>query len=99
MVINMLIAIDFDDTLTADSQLWLKFIESAKSLGHRIICVTARRDTEDNNESIDRWMTMHGVHLPVYYTGLRSKVEYMKSLGHKVDIWIDDDPKRCALGH
>lgn len=95
----MLIAIDFDDTLTTDSVLWAKFIESAKSLGHRVICVTARRSTEDNIESIDNWMTMHGVSLPVYYTGLRSKVEYMASQGHKVDIWIDDDPKRCALGH
>lgn len=49
----MLIAIDFDDTLTADSQLWLKFIETAKSLGHRCICITARRQTADNIESIE----------------------------------------------
>jgi hypothetical protein len=95
----VLIAIDYDDTLTADAQLWLKFIESATSLGHRCICITARRDTDDNRESIETWMTMHGVHLPVYFTGLSSKVEYAKRLGLKVDIWIDDDPKRCALGH
>jgi len=95
----MLIAIDFDDTLTTDSVLWSKFIESAKSLGHRVICITARRDTEDNNESIERWMTMHGVHLPVYFTGLSSKVEHAKKIGLKVDIWIDDDPRKCALGH
>lgn len=95
----MLIAIDYDDTLTADAQLWMKFIETAKSLGHRCICITARRDTPDNNESIERWMSMHGVELPVYYTGLSSKVEYAKRIGLKVDIWVDDDPKRCALGH
>jgi hypothetical protein len=93
------IAIDFDDTLTADSQLWIKFIESAKALGHRCICVTARRDTEDNNETINDWMTMHGISLRVYYTGLRSKVEHMALIGVKVDIWIDDDPRRAALGH
>jgi hypothetical protein len=95
----VLIAIDFDDTLTADSQLWLKFVESAKSLGHRVICITARRDTEDNNETIDEWMTMHGVHLPVYFTGLSSKVEYAKKIGLKVDIWIDDQPRQCDLGY
>jgi hypothetical protein len=95
----VLIAIDFDDTLTSDSQLWLKFIESAKVLGHRCICITARRQTEENIEDIDEWMTMHGVSLPVYFTGLASKVEHAKKIGLKVDIWIDDDPKRCALGH
>ena len=95
----MLIAIDFDDTLTADSQLWLEFIESANALGHRCICITARRQTEDNVESIENWMTMHGVHLPVVFTGLASKVEHAKKMGLKIDIWIDDDPKRCALGH
>lgn len=95
----MLIAIDFDETLTADSQLWSRFIASAKSLGHRCICITARRRTEDNVDSIRQWMTTHGVDLPVYYTGLASKVEYARKAGLKVDIWIDDDPTRCALGH
>lgn len=95
----MLIAIDFDETLTADAKLWREFIRSAKTLGHRVVCVTARRDTEDNNDTIDEWMQMHGVDLPVYYTGLSSKVEHAEKIGLKVDIWIDDDPTRCALGH
>ena len=95
----MIIAIDFDDTLTADARLWKGFISLAKSDGHRCICVTARRDTDDNNETIDNWMRSHGVHLPVYFTGLRSKVDYMASLGINVDIWIDDDPRTCAMGH
>jgi hypothetical protein len=95
----MLIAIDFDETLTADAQLWRGFIEIAKSLGHRCVCFTARRRTEDDIETIDEWMRMHGVRLPVYYTGGESKLEYAKRIGLKVDIWIDDDPKRCALGH
>jgi len=95
----VLIAIDFDDTLTADSELWLEFIASANALGHGVICVTARRDTPENNEDIENWLAMHGIDLRVYYTGLRSKVDYMASRGLKVDIWIDDDPKRCALGH
>jgi hypothetical protein len=95
----MLIAIDFDDTLTADSKLWGDFIRSAKTLGHRVICVTARRDTDDNNESVRDWMISHGIELPVYFTSLESKVEHAKKIGLKVDIWIDDDPRRCALGH
>ncbi len=95
----MLIAIDFDDTLTMDSELWRSFIRSASVLGHRVVCVTARRDTDDNNETIRSWMESHGIDLRVYYSALGSKVEYMAKRGLKVDIWIDDDPRKCALGH
>jgi hypothetical protein len=93
------IAIDFDDTLTADSKLWEAFIKSATELGHTVYCVTARRDTDENRESISEWMRMHGIMLHVIYTALASKVWHMQKLGIRIDIWIDDDPKRCALGH
>jgi len=95
----MLIAIDFDDTLTAAPDLWREFIASARQLGHRVILVTARRDTEDNNETIDDWLAIHGIELPVYFTALGSKVEHMQRIGLRVNIWIDDDPRKCALGH
>lgn len=95
----MLIAIDFDDTLTADGELWRAFIESSIELGHRVVCVTARRDTDENNETIDSWMHSHGIDLRTYFTGLSSKVEHMQKLGLNVDIWIDDDPRKCAFGH
>jgi hypothetical protein len=95
----MLIAIDFDETLTRDAALWRGFIALAKEQGHRIVCVTARRCTEDNQDTIDQWMESHGCCLPVFFTGLASKVEHMAKIGQPVDIWIDDDPKRCALGH
>ena len=96
---HMIIAIDFDETLTADSKLWQVFIETAKQLEHRVVCVTARRDTEENRETVREWMRSHGIAIPVYFTSLGSKVEYMQRLGIKVGIWIDDDPRRCALGH
>lgn len=95
----MRIAIDFDETLTADSRLWGEFIQMARRLGHRVVCVTARRDIEDNRETVREWMRTHGIQIPVYFTSLRSKVEHMAALGIEVDIWIDDDPKRCAMGH
>ena len=96
---QMRIAIDFDDTLTRDAALWRSFIASCRSLGHQVVCVTARRDTDDNRESIDWWLIAHGIELRVYYTGLASKVDYMAKRGIKVDVWIDDDPRKCALGH
>jgi hypothetical protein len=93
------IAIDFDDTLTAAPHLWEQFVSLARMSGHRVVCVTARRGTLENVEILDDWMRAHGIDLPVYYTSLSSKVDYMRSHGHKIDIWIDDDPRKCALGH
>ncbi len=95
----MLIAIDFDETLTMDAELWRNFIASAMFLQHQVVCVTARRDTDDNRDAISEWMESHGIALRVYFTGLGSKVEFMKARGLDVKIWIDDDPRKCALGH
>jgi hypothetical protein len=44
-------------------------------------------------------MESHGLNLRVFFTGLGSKTDFMEQLGMKVDIWIDDDPRKCALGH
>jgi hypothetical protein len=96
----VLIAIDFDDTLTADAELWLDFVRKANTRGHYVVCVTARRDTAENREWIHSWMKDNRiVNLYTHYTGLGSKVDYMERIGVKVDIWIDDDPRKCALGH
>ena len=95
----MLIAIDFDDTLTADAVLWIAFVGVAKALGHRVVCVTARRQTEENEETISEWMRENRIELPVCFSALGSKVDFMAKQGHKVDIWIDDDPRKCAMGH
>lgn len=95
----MLIAIDFDDTLTADAELWRDCIAKAISRGHLVMCVTARRDTTENREWISDWMKEHGISLYTHYTSLASKVDHMARIGVKVDIWIDDDPRKCAMGH
>ncbi|MEM1297401.1 MAG: hypothetical protein AAGH89_18695, partial [Verrucomicrobiota bacterium] len=73
----MIIAIDFDGTLDRDSHLWGEFIDLAKTIGHRVICVTARRETEENIETIERWMSANAIDLPVYYTSLAPKPQYM----------------------
>lgn len=95
----MNIAIDFDNTLTADPDLWGIFVDRAKKLGHRCYCVTARRDTEENNEIVSEWMNENQITIPVFYTSLRSKVEYMQERDIKIDIWIDDDPRTLVNGH
>ena len=95
----MLIAIDFDDTLTADPVLFRTLIAVIESFGHRTICVTARRDTSENRLDIEGYFRKYGIELYVHYTAGASKVDHMARIGVKVDIWIDDDPRKCALGH
>jgi hypothetical protein len=87
------IAIDFDNTYTADEALWNLFVQAAIARGHRVICVTARRDTDENREIVQIPGCM------TYFTGLSSKLWYMtEKRGVKVDIWIDDDPRSLVNG-
>jgi len=95
----MLFAIDFDDTLTADPVMFRTLIAVVESFGHRTVCVTARRDTDENREWVSDWMKKHGIELYTHFTSLASKVQHMERIGLKVDIWIDDDPRKCAFGH
>jgi hypothetical protein len=94
----MLIAIDFDGTLTADPGMWRDVIRVMREREHRVVCVTARRQTSENIDTIDDWLDEHDIDLPVYYSSLGSKIKYLEAMGMEADIWIDDDPKRCAEG-
>lgn len=88
----MTIAIDFDETYTADPVLWDTFIASAVERGHRVYCVTCRRDTEDNRDVVRIACLPPHRHL---FTGLSAKRWYCDKRGIKVDVWIDDLP-RCV---
>lgn len=95
----MLIAIDFDGTLTEDPALWREFVFQARERGHRFVCITARRNTDENTQLINDWMDENLIQMPLHFTNLASKVEYATKRGLNVDVWIDDDPERCAIGH
>ena len=95
----MRIAIDFDDTFTADPELWAKFIADARERGHSVVMVTARRDTTENEEVIAEWTAKVGVELEVIFTSLASKLATAERRGIKFDVWIDDDPKAVVHGH
>lgn len=96
------IAIDFDDTYTVDHKLWNRFIWDAQAIGHRVVMVTARRDTPENRAVIAEYLAESGVPsgaFPVYYTGLKAKRWYMETVWKvKVDIWIDDRPEVVVNG-
>lgn len=92
---KMLVAIDFDDTYTADPELWDQFIDNCMARGHKVVMVTCRRDTADNREECNIPALARFNH---YFTGLSPKRWYMEHRGIKVDVWIDDMPETVKEG-
>lgn len=86
-----LIAIDFDETFTADPDLWKSFISQAIGRGHKVICVTARRDTYERRREVLEALPPE---VPAYFAYDRPKRDYMHKVhGMWPDIWIDDVPE------
>jgi hypothetical protein len=81
----MIIAIDYDNTYTADPNLWNNFVTTALEIGHTVICVTARPEIMGQVvlDSI-------GKLVPFVFAGGEWKREVALKRGYKVDVWIDD---------
>lgn len=87
---SLIIAIDFDDTFTADPRTWAAVIEVLRKAGHRVVCVTARKATDGN---IEQLKSAFPPDMLVLFAYGHQKRDYAKSLGVDVDIWIDDFPE------
>ena len=92
-------ALDFDDTFTACPDLWADFVRKSKDFGHSWYMVTARRNTEENVETINAQLDHWGCQMPIIFSNLASKFDTMRDRGLKVDIWIDDSPHAIVHGH
>lgn len=91
----MLIALDYDDTFTADPFLWLDFIGSAKKRGYRVMIVTSRQFSTEAKEQIREAVG----NVAIVFTGGAAKRWYCENHGVDVpDIWIDDDPGSIING-
>ena len=85
----MRIALDYDNTYTADPEMWDCFIVLAKSRGHSVEVVTMR---------CREWAQMLPEQLSerasrVEYTARKAKKSHMEALDRPVDVWIDDMPQ------
>lgn len=96
---NLVIAIDYDDTFTADPVLWSQFIKDAQRKGHRIYCVTARRDSEENREQLKTHFAHYNIKLTTVFCNLKAKLKTMEDRGVRVNIWIDDAPFAIIEGY
>lgn len=96
---SLTIAIDYDDTFTADPKLWSTLIRNAKDVGHKVMVVTARSETTENIDEINAWLDHWDCQMPVIFTSLASKLWAVEKRGINVDIWIDDNPTALVNGH
>ena len=87
------IALDYDQTYTADCELWHCFISTAIKFGHKIICVSARENTPGNRYELTQALP---IGIPVLLCYGQSKREYAIAAGYNVDIWIDDHPETVS---
>lgn len=86
---QMNIALDYDDTYTADKNFWAYMIIVGKTKGHNFFIVTVRDDRYDKNETLE----LLEKNVKVYYTRGVAKKWWMEQFGEAVDIWIDDRPE------
>jgi hypothetical protein len=87
---SLTIAIDFDDTFTADCETWREAILLLQRSGHRVICVSARRNELSHRQELTQALP-DGV--PVLLSYDTPKRSFAKLNGYDVDIWIDDMPE------
>jgi hypothetical protein len=80
----MIIALDYDNTYTADPKLWDRFIKDAEANGHTVKIVTMRYPPGADDYPSE---TIKNAPCEVIYTSRIAKAKIVKA-----DIWIDDSP-------
>lgn len=94
----MIISVDYDNTYTADPAMWDEAIKLFLSVGHTVICCTARPEIMGQVvlDSI-------GKLVPIVFAGGEWKREACLKRGYKVNVWIDDMPEyigpQTIVGH
>lgn len=82
------IAIDWDNTISADQDFFIELILKLKKAGYiPFVCTLRAPDKENIKEIRD---ILNDVTIAIYLTDGKPKRKYMKSLGIKVHLWIDD---------
>lgn len=85
-------ALDYDGTFTAAPSIFAKFVLECQKAGHTVLCVTARRDSEENREHMKAIFNHFGIDIRIEFCNLKSKFETMAERGINISIWLDDSP-------
>jgi len=84
----LIIAIDYDDTFSADPEFWTFVIEHGKSRGHAFVCVTARCGSPEDRHELREALP----NIPFHFSCDEPKADYARRYGLGIDVWIDDMP-------
>jgi len=82
------IAIDWDNTISADQDFFIALIKKYKAAGYIPFVCTLRAPDRENIKEIRT--VLEEANIAIYLTNGKPKRKYMKSLGIKVHLWIDD---------
>jgi hypothetical protein len=88
----MIIAIDYDNTYSADPETFNKVITIFKEAGHTVICVTGR----DGGLMGDPVRASIGKLVPIVFAGSAWKEDAAEEKGYIVNVWIDDMPEMIS---
>jgi hypothetical protein len=90
----MTISVDFDRTFAADPQLWGEFARQSAAAGNRVVMVSRRPDTPENQDEIAQTLGDYREAFDaVLLVGERLKDEAAREAGIEVDVWVDDSPQ------
>lgn len=92
----MKIAIDWDETFTADREFFQDFIMLARKYGHKTYIVTMRSSQLDAISEADD--LLYNYETDIIYCDGQPKRKICESLGHFFDIFIDDKPEGICNG-
>jgi hypothetical protein len=95
MTTSRRIAIDFDETYTADPACFAEIVAVLRRYQHRPLIVSCRRNTPKNRNVISEIV---GDDLLIILTDLKPKRPFCESMGLPVDIWMDDMPECVERG-
>lgn len=82
------IAIDWDNTISADQEFFLQLIHKLKEAGYIPFVCTLR--AADKESMMEIRSVLEETDITIYFTDGKPKRKYMRKLGIKVHLWIDD---------
>jgi hypothetical protein len=82
------IAIDWDNTISADQDYFLQLIKKLQQTGYTPFVCTLRAPDRENIQEIRK--VLEETNIAIYLTDGKPKRKYMRKLGVKVHLWIDD---------
>lgn len=92
----MRIALDYDNTYSADPTFWDSFIVNARHHGHEVFIVTARDERFDRTAplvELEKKSFALGGPLKIWWCRGVAKKWFMHHFGVDVDVWVDDKPE------